>query len=104
MERPSTSLVPSRRNLLRRHLLSYADYLNRVREFSFGSCDEYQMALVAWTANGLNAWIEAARAVSRRPATCTRSVRSPRCSRGYQPRLPINFPRVRSWTAKGATS
>jgi hypothetical protein len=41
------------------------DYLNRVRQLSFGSCDECTMALTAWTSNGLDAGIEAARAVFR---------------------------------------
>jgi len=41
------------------------DYLRRVRAFKFGGCDECQMALVAWTAYGLEAGIEAARAVFR---------------------------------------
>ncbi|WP_309774783.1 hypothetical protein [Nitrobacter vulgaris] len=39
--------------------------MNRVRQLSFGGCDECQMALTAWTANGLDAGIEAARAVFR---------------------------------------
>jgi hypothetical protein len=41
------------------------DYLTRVRALKFGGCDECQMALTAWTANGLDAGIEAARAVFR---------------------------------------
>jgi hypothetical protein len=41
------------------------DYLTRVRAFKFGGCDECQMALVAWTANGLDGGIEAARAAFR---------------------------------------
>lgn len=45
--------------------LDEADYLNRVRAFKFGGCDECKMALTAWTANGLEAGIEAARAVFR---------------------------------------
>lgn len=42
-----------------------ADYLTRVRKLELGGCDECQMALVAWSANGLNAGIDAARAVLR---------------------------------------
>jgi hypothetical protein len=42
-----------------------SDYLTRVRAFEFGGCDECKMALTAWTANGLDAGIEAARAVFR---------------------------------------
>jgi hypothetical protein len=45
--------------------LDEADYLSRVRAFKFGGCDECQMALTAWTANGLDAGIDAARAVFR---------------------------------------
>jgi hypothetical protein len=42
-----------------------SDYLTRVRAFEFGGCDECKMALTAWTANGLDAGIDAARAVFR---------------------------------------
>lgn len=42
-----------------------ADYLERVRKLEFGGCDGCSMALVAWSAHGLNAGIDAARAVLR---------------------------------------
>jgi hypothetical protein len=46
-------------------LLDESDYLSRVCAFEFGGCDECKMALTAWTATGLSAGIDAARAVFR---------------------------------------
>lgn len=41
------------------------DFLARVAAFRFGGCDECRMAMIAWSAVGLDAGVEAARAVFR---------------------------------------